>query len=280
MSWAAPSSRSGASPPGRPRRAAIALSPITTTRSAPSVSAGLSGVFSRVPPSKVPAARPGRVLEPHGREQRRDGGRRAHVLGRQLGMDVVDAALGVARGRGALRVEHDRAARGRGGGHDRRLDDVGGGVGGQTVERDQPAHGRGQRRRVEQACRADRQPEHPAQVGETAAELGQRPQPAQDLAVVEVAPDALAFGDCLGRGLVGGRGGEGRVQRAGARAHDEARALTAALERGQQDRQRPDLVGAAGASARQDQCDRLPFRHAPTLEVARRRLTQRQSTFT
>ena len=97
---------------------------------------------------------------------------------------------------------------------------------------------------------------------------------------MEVAPDALALGDRLGRGLVGGRGGEGRVQRAGARAHDEARALTAALERGQQDRQRPDLVGAAGASARQDQCDRLPFRHAPTLEVARRRLTQRQSTFT
>ena len=280
MSWAAPSSTSGVPPPGRPRRAAIALSPITTTRSAPSVSAGLSGVFSRVPPSKVPAARPGRVLEPHGREQRRDGGGRAHVLGRQLGMDVVDAALGVARGRGALGVEHDRAARGRGGGHDRRLDEVGGDVGGQAVKGDQPAHGRGQRRRVEQACRADRQPEHLAQVGEAAAQLGQRPQPAQDLAVVEVAPDALALGDCLGRGLVGGRGGEGRVQRAGARAHDEARALTAALERGQQDRQRPDLVGAAGASARQDQCDRLPFRHAPTLEVARRRLTQRQSTFT
>src|SRR4051794_2751766 len=141
-SWATPARASGRSSPAS--AGAGELMATTTTRAAPSSSAGFTGGFSRVPPARQPPAAPagwatpagdererglhrrvqrgaavevpaggrGRLLDPDGREQRRDGGRGQHVVDLEPGGDVVDAApLVVPAGGGAAGAEDHAAVR-------------------------------------------------------------------------------------------------------------------------------------------------------------------------
>jgi hypothetical protein len=94
-----------------------------------------------------------------------------------------------------------------------------------------------------------------------ADEPHQRAYPAQTgdrrhhVALAKIAPDLQCGGRLLAGVEVGQRRQRGGVDRSHAGPAPDLHPLTAGLEGGQQDRERPDLVRAAGAAARQHDRD-------------------------
>ena len=233
---------------------------MTTTRSAPSASAGLIGVLRRVPPSEYqPRRSTSTAGNAPGSRRRRD------VLDAAPARHVVDPAVVVGAAGAAALVEDDAAARRADVATTAAADQRRRRRCGAAGEVDRAAASR-QRGGVEHAARA-RQAENARRGSRSTAELARRDERLEHVAV-------------LSRQIARPRATSARRARWAVAATNAAFSAPTlvpttipgarrAVELGQQHRQRTGLVGAAGAAARQDQCDLLPFRHAPTLEVAR-----------
>jgi len=213
---------------------------------------------------EVPAGGGGGGGNVGGGEDTRDGRRGEHVLVGQLRAYVVDPPLGVRRGQSCAAVEDDTAAgvgRGRddGGSLQRARRDVAL----QLFEGHDPPDGVAQRCRVQQRLEPHaRYAEDLAEVADDPRQRAERGDRLEYLLEGQLGPDPQAVLDHALGGLVGSRCQVRGVERAHARAHDDPWPLAAALEVGEQHRQGPKLVGAAGSAARQHEPDRLSLSRA------------------
>jgi len=173
------------------------------------------------------------------------------VVGVELGGDVVDLSYRISIRRAAPGVEDDRAAAVRGGRGDGDRDAPAGDVIAYLLEGDKPCKRARERLGVQQGVDAP-----PAQAKQLARIGRDPPQGApgddwrQHVPVANRGPQGECLLDELRCGDVRARGEVGRVERAHTCTHEDRRALPAALELGQQYRQRPHLVGTAGSTAR------------------------------